>query len=197
MYVAVCGAGAVRGGRRLWREHVPLTPESGLGYALGVCGGVTTLVLAMFAVRKRLRFMRRWGVLRHWFRVHMILGALAPVLVLFHCNFRLGAPNSNVALTSMLVVAASGVVGRFICTHISHGLYGARDDRRAARAARSQCPRRRRAAAAVSPAAQRLAALPSGYVTRVSSGGSAPGRCAGGGAVARPCARPRRYSAVH
>ena len=47
-------------------------------------------------------------------------------MILFHCNFHLGAPNSNVALISMLVVAASGVVGRYIYTHISHGLYGAR-----------------------------------------------------------------------
>lgn len=67
---------AVAAGWRL-RDSTPLTPESGPGYALGVCGGVTTLVLALFPVRKRVRFMRRWGVLGHWFRVHMILGALA------------------------------------------------------------------------------------------------------------------------
>jgi hypothetical protein len=48
------------------------------------------------------------------------------VLILFHCNFHLGATNSDVALFSMLIVATSGVIGRYIYTRISHGLYGAR-----------------------------------------------------------------------
>jgi hypothetical protein len=110
----------------LLRDRLPLTPESGLGYALGVAGGVTLLLLSAYSARKRLRFMCRWAPLSHWFRIHMILGALAPLLILFHCTFRVGAPNSTVALVSMLVVAASGVVGRYIYTRISHGLYGAR-----------------------------------------------------------------------
>jgi hypothetical protein len=110
----------------LFRDRIPLTPKSGPGYALGVGGGLTMLLLGLYPALKRLRFMRSWGPLRRWFRVHMILGVLGPLLILFHCNFRLGAPNSNVALVSMLVVAASGVVGRYIYAHINHGLYGAR-----------------------------------------------------------------------
>lgn len=110
----------------LLRSRTPLTPESGLGYGLGVAGGATSLLLLLYSARKRLRFMRGWGPLSHWFRIHMLLGVVAPVLILFHCNFRLGATNSNVALASMLVVAGSGVVGRYIYTRISHGLHGAR-----------------------------------------------------------------------
>lgn len=110
----------------IFHEHIPLSPKSGLGYALGVTGGATMLLLLLYSARKRLRFMRNWGPLNHAFRIHMILGVLGPLLILFHCNFHLGAPNSNVALISMLVVATSGVVGRYIYTRISHGLYGAR-----------------------------------------------------------------------
>jgi hypothetical protein len=110
----------------LFHDRSPVTPKSGLGYALGIGGGVTMLLLVVYSARKRLRFMRNWGPLSHSFRIHMILGVLGPVLILFHCNFHLGAPNSNVALASMLVVAMSGVVGRYIYTRISHGLYGAR-----------------------------------------------------------------------
>jgi hypothetical protein len=110
----------------IFHDRIPLTPKSGVGYALGIAGGATMLLLGSYSALKRLRFMRRLGPISRWFRIHMILGVLGPLLILFHCNFRLGAPNSNVALVSMLIVAASGVVGRYIYTHISHGLYGAR-----------------------------------------------------------------------
>ena len=44
----------------------------------------------------------------------MGLGIIGPIFILYHCNFQLGAVNSNVALWSMLTVAGSGVVGRFL-----------------------------------------------------------------------------------
>lgn len=108
------------------RDHIPIRPDHGFGYLLGISGGVAMLLLALYPARKNLRFMRGWGKLSRWFRIHMILGVAAPVLILVHCNFRLGAPNSNIALGSMLLVASSGAIGRFIYTRINHGLYGAR-----------------------------------------------------------------------
>ena len=124
MFAAVM-AGAVICGW-LVRDRLPLTPKSGVGYGFGIAGGATLLMLASYSALKRLRFLRCLGPLSRWFRLHMVLGVLAPVLILFHCNFHLGAPNSNVALLSMLTVAASGVIGRYIYTRSSHGLYGAR-----------------------------------------------------------------------
>jgi hypothetical protein len=59
-----------------------------------------------------------------WFRGHMALGILGPLCILYHSNFRLGATNSNVALISMLTVAGSGLVGRYIYARIHLGLYG-------------------------------------------------------------------------
>ncbi len=56
----------------------------------------------------------------------MIMGVLGPVLILFHSNFRGGSLNSTVALVSMLLVAGSGFVGRYIYTKIHYGLYGRR-----------------------------------------------------------------------
>jgi hypothetical protein len=49
---------------------------------------------------------------------------LGPSLILFHANFGLGALNSNVALICMLIVAGSGLLGRYFYTRIHHGLYG-------------------------------------------------------------------------
>ena len=101
-----------------------MTPESGLGYALGITGGVMMLVMLFYSLRKRTKWMREWGAIRHWFRVHMILGIIGPVLILFHCNFQLGSQNGNIALFSMLLVAASGIIGRYIYGRIHYGVYG-------------------------------------------------------------------------
>ena len=56
----------------------------------------------------------------------MACGIAAPLLILVHSRFQIGSVNAGVALTSMLLVAASGIVGRFIYVRIHHGLYGTR-----------------------------------------------------------------------
>jgi hypothetical protein len=102
------------------------TPGSTLGYYLGVVGASMMLALLLYPLRKNLRFMQNWGSLSFWFRVHMLFGITGPVLILFHSTFHIGSLNAAVALTSMLLVAGSGVLGRFIYTRIHHGLYGRR-----------------------------------------------------------------------
>ena len=94
-------------------EHL-ITPESGIGYTLGIVGTALMLLLLTYPLRKRLRFMHDWGRVPSWLKSHMVLGILGPTLILFHANFELGATNSTVALMTMLVVVASGIVGRYI-----------------------------------------------------------------------------------
>lgn len=108
------------------RDEGYLTAESGLGYALGILGGTLMLVLLLYPVRKRVRSMRRWFHIRHWFRMHMVFGVLGPVFIILHSNYNLGSTNGAVALVSMLVVALSGLVGRYFYTKIHYGLYGRR-----------------------------------------------------------------------
>jgi hypothetical protein len=105
-----------------------LTPEQGAGYVLGIIGGVLMLLLLLYPVRKHARWMRGFGPVRYWFQAHMLMGTFGPVLILFHCNFQSGSPNGNVALFSMLLVASSGIVGRFFYTKIHYGLYGQKTD---------------------------------------------------------------------
>ena len=106
------------------REEFYLAPDHGLGYALGIVGGLLMLMLLLYPLRKNVRLMHNWGPVRHWFRMHMLLGIIGPLLVLFHCNFSLGAVNSNMALLCMVMMVSSGMVGRFIFTRIHYGLYG-------------------------------------------------------------------------
>jgi hypothetical protein len=85
-----------------------LSPQSGLGYALGIAGGSMLLLLLLYPVRKRLPHARYLG----------------PALILFHSNFSLGATNSNVALVCMLVVSGSGLFGRYFYRRIHLELNG-------------------------------------------------------------------------
>jgi hypothetical protein len=102
------------------------TPGSDFGYYLGLVGAVMMLVLLLYPLRKHLRFMQYLGAMRHWFRLHMLLGIGGPLLILLHSTFRIGSLNAGVAMACMILVAGSGIVGRFIYTRIHHGLYGRR-----------------------------------------------------------------------
>lgn len=110
------------------KDEGHLTPETGIGYWLGIAGATMMLLLLLYPLRKRVRILRHLGRVPAWFRLHMLLGVLGPTLILFHSNFKLGSLNSNVALAAMLIVVASGIVGRYLYAKVHNGLYGRKSD---------------------------------------------------------------------
>jgi len=88
-----------------------------VGHPLGVAGSTMLLLLLGYSVRKRVRVLRRLGPLSRWLDVHIFLGLLGPVLVVLHSSFKV---QGLVALSfwSMVVVALSGVVGRYLYLQI-------------------------------------------------------------------------------
>lgn len=103
-----------------------IAPNFGLGYWLGISGGMMMVLLLVYPIRKRSRALAWLGPTRHWFRFHMAMGIAGPICILYHCTFAFGALNSNVALVCMLTVASSGFIGRYFYGRIHYGLYGAR-----------------------------------------------------------------------
>jgi hypothetical protein len=105
-----------------WGSHAHLdryiAPQRGIGYGLGIAGGSMMILLLIYSARKRVSWLRWIGSIPTWFEIHMTLGVVGPVLVLFHANFSLGATNSNVALFCMLLVSGSGVAGRYMYTRL-------------------------------------------------------------------------------
>jgi hypothetical protein len=95
-----------------------------VGYNLGLIGGITMLLLFTYPLRKYVRGLQRLGKVKWWFVVHMILGIGGPLLIVVHSTFRIGSLNAAVAMYSMLVVAGSGVVGRFLYLRVHRGLDG-------------------------------------------------------------------------
>lgn len=111
-----------------YNSYLYLVPEQGVGYALGITGALMMVMLLLYPLRKHARWAKGLGPVRYWFRSHMLMGVIGPACILFHCNYQLGSTNGNVALFSMLLVAGSGLVGRYFYTKIHYGLYGRKAD---------------------------------------------------------------------
>lgn len=118
----------------LHRSDDWIDPEHGLGYALGIVGGTLMIVLLAYPLRKRATTkLRAAGSIGFWFRFHMLLGLLGPLAILYHSRFSWGALNSAVALGAMIVVAGSGLVGRFFYSRVHRGYSGRKLELRALR----------------------------------------------------------------
>jgi len=114
------------------RRDAWINPEHGIGYALGIIGGSLMLILLAYPIRKRVKpATRKVGSVGFWFRLHMLLGLLGPLAILYHARFSWGALNSAFALGSMIVVASSGLVGRYFYSRVHRGYSGRKLELRA------------------------------------------------------------------
>jgi hypothetical protein len=87
------------------------------GHTLGVVGSSMMVLMLLYSVRKRVGALRRLGPLSRWLDVHIYLGVFGPLLVVLHSSFKV---QGLVALSfwSMVVVASSGVLGRYLYLQI-------------------------------------------------------------------------------
>lgn len=110
---------------RFYHPDHNLFKSSGLyGHGLGILGTLM-IVLGVFSymARKRYRFLARFGRLKYWLEFHIFLCVMGPILVLFHTSFKFGGIVS-ISFWSMVIVVASGVIGRFIYIQIPRTIEG-------------------------------------------------------------------------
>jgi hypothetical protein len=88
-----------------------------VGHTLGIVGSSMMVLMLLYSVRKRVPALRRAGPLSRWLDGHIFLGVFGPLLVVLHSSFKV---QGLVALSfwSMIVVAASGVLGRYLYLQI-------------------------------------------------------------------------------
>ena len=103
--------------------HAALRPSGSLAHLLGVAGWLMLLVPVLYGVRKRVPVLRRMGSLRAWLEVHIFCGLVGPALVTVHTSFKFNGLIS-VAYWSMVLVALSGVVGRYLYVRIPKTIRG-------------------------------------------------------------------------
>lgn len=101
-------------------------PGDDFGYNLGLVGSLMMLVLLTYTLRKNFKFARNWGQLKYWFYFHMTCGIFGPILVVFHSAFHLHSVNAAVAFASMVIVASSGLIGRYAYVRIHKGMSGSK-----------------------------------------------------------------------
>lgn len=105
-------------------DYALLKPSGLLGHGLGIVGTLLILIgVFSYMARKRFKTFSHIGVLKYWLEFHIFLCALGPVLILYHTSFKFGGIVS-VSFWSLVIVVASGVIGRFIYLQIPRTIEG-------------------------------------------------------------------------
>lgn len=112
---------------RLDRPHLELHTawKAGgpVGHGLGILGSLLMLLMMLYIPRKRMKRLQDVGKLSHWLNIHIWMGVTAPILITFHSTFKFGGIVA-VSYWSMVAVALSGVLGRYIYLQIPRTLSG-------------------------------------------------------------------------
>ncbi len=105
-------------------DYSAMKPSGEFGHGLGVVGACMVATgVAVYSVRKRLRSRWHLGRLSLWLEIHIFLCLLGPVLVIFHTTFKAGGV-AAITLWTMVSVAASGLIGRFLYAQIPRNMKG-------------------------------------------------------------------------
>ena len=100
-----------------------LKPGGSWGRLYGMVGASLLVLMLVYSVRKRLRILRNAGSLRVWLAFHIFCGVVGSLLILLHTSFKFGGIVS-ISFWSMVVVALSGVLGRYLYRQIPRARTG-------------------------------------------------------------------------
>lgn len=101
-----------------------------IGHGYGIAGSILMLLNFLYLYRKRLGRRAEWmGSMRAWMHFHVFVGLTGPILVFYHTAFVMRNIFAQVSLFSMLIVVATGIVGRFVYATIPRDLKGYSQDR--------------------------------------------------------------------
>lgn len=90
-----------------------LGPGSNLGHGYGIAGTALILTNLLYLVRRRFPRLSM-GSLRAWLDVHVFTGLFGGMLVLFHSAFQVRSGMAMITVGSLLVVIATGLLGRYL-----------------------------------------------------------------------------------
>lgn len=102
-------------------KHDALKPSGSIGNALGIVGGVLLMLMYLYPLRKKWKWLSKKGKTKNWLDYHILMGLVGPVLITFHSSFKLQGV-AGFAYWSMIAVVASGIVGRYLYGRIPRKL---------------------------------------------------------------------------
>jgi hypothetical protein len=97
--------------------HDWLKPSGRIGQSAGFLAFGLFLFLWLYPLRKRLRVLAGTGSLGKWLDAHIAAGILVPLVGAVHAAWRFTGL-IGMGYGAMLVVALSGIVGRYLYVHI-------------------------------------------------------------------------------
>jgi hypothetical protein len=105
-------------------KHALLKPSGAIGLKLGFFGFAMFLVIFLYPLRKRWKWLSQQGLSRHWLDFHVLLGLAAPFVIAFHASFKFGG-FAGMAFWIMVAVSLSGIIGRYLYAQIPRSLNAA------------------------------------------------------------------------
>jgi len=98
-------------------------PNRGIWHPIGWIGSACFITMMLYSFRKHIKFMQDVGPLRYWLNVHMFLGIVGTLLITAHSTYKIGGIVS-LSFWSMVLVTASGFIGRYIYIQIPRSISG-------------------------------------------------------------------------
>ncbi len=94
--------------------HAHLKASSPWWHGVGIVATAVMLSNFLYPVRKRTASLSRLGNIRGWLDFHVFVGLMSPLVIAFHAAFIANNVFASSTAWALLVVVATGVVGRFI-----------------------------------------------------------------------------------
>jgi hypothetical protein len=112
-------------GERVRSPLHPLLKSSGLiGQTAGIIALAIFVFLWLYPLRKKWRWLAFTGSIGRWMDVHIVAALSLPLLLAVHAAWRFGGV-IGLGFWAMMVVCASGIVGRYLYVRIPRSRTGA------------------------------------------------------------------------
>lgn len=110
--------------RAVSAKHDLLRPSGAIGLRLGMFGVFLFFCLYMYPLRKKWRWLAKFGKTKNWLDFHVLFGITAPLVITLHSSLKFQGI-AGVAYWLMIAVMASGIVGRYLYAKIPRSLNSA------------------------------------------------------------------------
>jgi Fe-S-cluster-containing hydrogenase component 2 len=104
--------------------HVDYHTGEDLAIYCGFIGAGLLSIAAIYPFFRRIRAFRLAASNAMWFDFHMMAGIVGPMFILLHSAGKFQNPVSSSAFWAMTIVVGSGVIGRYLYTHVPDLLNG-------------------------------------------------------------------------
>lgn len=100
-----------------------LRPAGFNGHAYGIIGSAMMIFMLLYSIRKRTRRLQNFGNLSNWLKIHIYFGIMGPLFIILHSSFKVQGLIA-VSFWSMIAVALSGILGRYLYIQIPRTIAG-------------------------------------------------------------------------